>query len=1148
MTDTRDILTESMRKFLIGPWSENETLPKGNKPLEMYSSGILFPKNATTDESENETLGTGSDETEGVHLSEPETDKFIRPSSIGIRTRISKNVNKINVKISYARYANDENGVWCRRTVSESKSEHVVDLNKKSDIIPIYDSEGIEESNISWRIYDDGVLNLFLENSTEWVEPEPKKEISYEYAFNKNNSNSIFQPEIHIFGEGAGTFMPVEKDMQFFRNDEDEMFDMLYKDRKIFASGYNCAADWERVEKPKFVKTEIFPIYTEKEIAKFSQGEDDRPKKIDMYEIGCFENDLEDYQKNSKQISKLLSPMIEGYKKWIDTQESDIEKIISEEESLIAKNNIDGCRRVLERMEEGIKILSNVSSDDEKKILKAFVIMNRAMLFQRIHFDYSLNSFKGNQRLEWPRPTKGVAEWYPFQIAFIIMSIPGISNKIDEDNDIADLIWFPTGGGKTETYLGVAAMTIVLRRLRGQYEDGLGVSVIMRYTLRLLTLQQFERASTLICALEYLRRKVPNSGLGTEPFLIGLWVGHTLTPNDHVSSKESITSQVTGSSDEYSGGSPWQNSYCPWCGHKITIGNYKYDAKTKWTMVMCSNTSGRCIFVGRRENPDPKKILPMVTVDTDIYSRCPSMVIATVDKFARMPFKEDIGNIFGKAGRKCELHGFLTTKTKRDKSGRVRSNNICSIDGEGNHREGGGRVRYVRNMSPPDLIIQDELHLITGPLGTMVGLYESAVDFLTSENLGGKKTGPKIITSTATIKGVKEQVRKIFNKKDTVTFPPPGIQRSDSFFWWETENIGKKFVGVSFSQKSAKYTLAKMYASLLQETQRIRKLKSDSEIDSYWTLVGYYNSFRELAGGNRLIEDDVDSNMRFLANTIYNEPNTLRDIGTQESGMEEMTGRKSQREISIVKNKLEKALPDKDVISILLATNMISVGVDIDRLSLMTVNGQPKDSTEYIQVSGRMGRRKGNPGLIFTLYNPYKPRDISHYENFIGYHSTIQKFVEPSSVTPFSRLSYSRAIHAVIIAMIRQSQYRLSQRGDANDFEMEFARDAKEFLLERFQSVEQEDSNSNSLAEFRTTIDEFLEKWTEFIDKVEKDEMLSDGVEYDNPYNLDPTIPQNPSILMIEFAKKGGQDSDEFPKSTPESLRDVEQQIELEYL
>jgi|APSaa5957512535_1039671.scaffolds.fasta_scaffold03816_2 hypothetical protein len=1147
MSDVRFDLLDEVRKFFVGPRTEGDPLPEGNTPLDMYTSGILFPMEAPLEDVDKDENGSDSSDNDDSST-EDESQKFLKPNSIGLRVQLNDSVKKISVEIDYGKYFKNGDDIWERTSLDDKSKTHQIDLSKQNGEIEIFNEVKKLESKISWMLHSDYVLNIFLENPTYWVVPEPdvkekdkKNSISYDEAQRLNNSFCIFQPTLSINSVNSeSAFEPISTTSKFYSSPEDDLFDMLYKNKKVFGVGYGCAAEWDDGGKPASIRTTILPTFQDDEIAKFSDVPDsEKPSRVDMYDLGCFDS-LEDNASNRKKIHSQLSPMITQYGKWIEKQKEIVDKnLVGDKYESLANENLEKCSQSHKRMISGLNLLTDEKMDPDNKILKSFILANRAMLYQRIHFSYALKNFKGQEKQEWPSPKHGLGLWYPFQIAFLLMSIPGISDKTHDDNHTVDLIWFPTGGGKTEAYLGVASFAMILRRLKGDVEDGLGVSVIMRYTLRLLTLQQFERASTLICALEYLRRKVKGSGLGTEPFLLGLWVGYSLTPNLYESSEESLKKLRDNPRITPADGSPCQTNYCPWCGTRMNPYNYKFDPKTKWTLARCSNDTSPCIFTD--PNFSPQNILPVVTVDSDIYTRCPSMIIATVDKFARLPFRPEIANIFGRAARRCGLHGFLPDSKYKS----------CGIENEGSHRGSDGKVRYVDSTFPPDLIIQDELHLISGPLGTMVGLYESAVDFLTQKNIDGKSTGLKVIASTATIKGAKDQVRKIFNKSNTDSFPPPGIDRSDSFFWWETGKKGKMFVGLSFSQRSGKYALGKLYAALLQKIHLIRQSENikDDDVDPYWTLVGYYNSIRELGGANRLVEDDVVMNMRFLADAIYGNKKDVRDPGTPENGIDELTGRKTQREINEIRDKLEKSLPDKDVISVLLATNMISVGIDIDRLALMTVNGQPKSATEYIQATGRIGRRPESPGSVFVLFNPYKPRDLSHYENFAGFHNTMQKHVEPSSLTPFSIPAYTRGIHAVFISMMRLSNSFLAEKKSANNFTIADGKLATKFLLDRFKTVELTDDDSSSFKDFKTKIVTFQEEWEKFIRDVEDDSSLVETVWYNNPYDKwHGDKEKNPSVLMIEFAKRGKQESDQFPISTPESFRDVEQQIEMEYV
>ena len=1153
MEHVREQLLDEVKKFFVGPRSSTDELPEGNMPLDVYTAGILFPKSAPQDELDREGKDDGSNSSEDAGNDE-ESEKFFRQNSIGIRAELAKGTEKIRLAINYGKYSATEKGVWKRNELDYAQRMHELDLTgQMNGEIEILDDSGAAESKIFWKLYNGTVLNVFLENGKTWVgyeseakiqNPQGRKAVDYEEAVIQNNENSIFQPSVSLHASGSGCpFKPMSTGSKFYRSAEDDLFDMLYRGRKVFGSGYGCAAEWEKDYNPDYVRTVIIPTFQDGEIAMFAESADDplRPVRIDMHDLCCFEK-LDDFDDNRKTIASRLAPMIDGYRSWIQAQTDRADKdLIGNRYDEIAKGNLRKCSDALNRMEDGYRLLAHGVEDDGNIILKSFILANRAMLYQRLHFTYALSRFK-NKKAEWPDAKKPhQAFWYPFQLAFLLMSLRGMAFKEHVDRSVADLIWFPTGGGKTEAYLGVAAFAMILRRLRREAEDGLGVSVIMRYTLRLLTLQQFERASTLMCALEFLRRNGKGSGLGSEPFLLGLWVGYSLTPNSFQSSSEALIRLKDNPSITPSDGSPCQTNYCPWCGNRLTPhSNYKFDSKTKWTLVRCTNESSPCIFTDRSFAYN--RILPLVTVDSDIYTRCPSMVIATVDKFARLPFRPDIANIFGRPSRRCELHGFLP----RDEHPN------CSIGGEGTHRKGNkAEVRNVDSAFPPDLIIQDELHLISGPLGTMVGLYETAVDFLTRSTEGGKELKPKVIVSTATARGAQDQVRKIFNRPKTLVFPPPGTDRKDSFFWWEAGREGRLFVGISFSQRSAKFSLAKLYASLLQKMQVIRTSQTadDTQVDPYWTLVGYYNSIRELGGANRLVEDDVVQHIRFLADTVYRNLDDVRNPGTPENGIDELTGRKTQREINEIRNKLEKTLPDQDVISVLLATSMISVGIDIDRLALMAVNGQPKTVTEYIQVAGRIGRRQTSPGGVFVLLNPYKPRDLSHYENFVGFHNTMQKHVEPSTLTPFSIPACDRALHAVLIAMIRLSEPCLAGKKDAGGFRMADGAAATEFILKRFQTVEQVDDNSNSYKDFKKRLITLQEQWEKFISDVERDDPYGETVWYNNPYNKwSDGKPKNPNVLMIEFAKQGEQKADTFPLSTPESLRDVEQQIEMEYV
>lgn len=1136
MADIGEHLLDEVARFFVGPRDDAERLPAGDAPLDTYTAGILFPRRTPHVEQDSEGGDDGGDSPDSIKDND-ETERIFKRNSIGVMVDLRQGTKAVRVTVSYGKYSAGEDGAWARCEPPSSNGTYEIDLTGSNDPIEVPKDSDCADARIRWSFHEN-TLSVFLENAKAWIEygedaDTDSKITSYDEAYRLNNENSLFQARIELrSADGTCPFKPTAADPVTSLSEEDDLFNMLYRNKSVFGRGYGCAVEWDADDKPRYVRTVMLPAFQEKGAAAFAGAEDDpsRPARIDMRRLCCFGSNG-DHEADRKSIAAVLEPLISKYRDWIAGQAEAAEADPSDPYADTARECLGRCNEAAARMEDGYRLLTDGNEDAGDLVLKSFILANRAMLYQRLHFRYALSRFKG-ENPKWPDPkTAKDAYWYPFQLAFIVMSLRGLAFRDHDDGSIADLIWFPAGGGKTEAYLGVAAFTLILRRLRGSRGDGLGVSVIMRYTMKLLTLQQFERTSTLVCALEYLRRREEDR-LGSEPFLLGLWVGQGLTPNRYEDSRDVLREMNAGQGAIPPKGSPCQTSYCPWCGHRTTTRAYKFHTKTKWTLVRCTNEQSRCIFTNREFEHD--KILPLVTVDSDIYTRCPSMIIATVDKLAQLPLNPQISCIFGRASRRCEIHGFMTREKYRG----------CRIVGENVH--GDGRcVRRIDPLLPPDLIIQDELHLISGPLGTMVGLYETAVDFLAGDATNGGVARPKIIAATATIRGAQDQIRKVFNRTKTHAFPPTGLDRADSFFWWETEHRGRTFVGVSFSQRSAKSALAKLYAAVLQRMQAVRMSAEggNEQADPYWTLVGYHNSTRELGGTRRLVEDDVVQNMTFLADTVYGNQEA-RDLSVQDRDVCELVGGKTQAELNEIRNRLEMHLPDADTVSVLLATSMISVGIDIGRLALMVINGQPKTATEYIQVSGRVGRRE-SPGIVFVLLNPYKPRDMSHYEDFTGFHGMMQKRVEPSTLSPFSVTACERALHAVLIAMIRIGNPRLTGNESAESFTMEDGKAATEFILDRFRSVERVGRDSTAYADFEQRLKSIQRQWVEL---VERHRTSSDAVRYSNvrnPWARGKTRYDN--VLMVAFEEHGYRGSDGFPRSTPGSLRDVEQQIMMEY-
>jgi Helicase conserved C-terminal domain len=593
-----------------------------------------------------------------------------------------------------------------------------------------------------------------------------------------------------------------------------------------------------------------------------------------------------------------------------------------------------------------------------------------------IQYDEKSKRFSFNEPHPEPDPINIPVDrgsWFAFQIAFLLMSVRSAAQGCAPDRRTVELIWFPTGGGKTEAYLGLAAFTMFLRRLRNK--DDAGVQVLTRYTLRLLTAQQFLRASGLICAMEALRKDNEDE-LGDHEFSIGMWLGGATTPNTRSDARSVLAGLNKG--DRYT-----ENQFvldrCPWCSAQIGPIDYGqkppkgapfvegYERRGDTVVLRCSDV--RCRF---------NRGLPVYVVDEDIYEKRPTLVIGTIDKFAMLAWKPQARAIFGLG-------------------------------------EDGNRV-----SSPPGLIIQDELHLISGPLGSISGLYETLVEELCTDRRGTDPVPPKIVSSTATIRRYEDQIRALYGRGDVALFPPPGLEEGDSFFARYARDSqgellpGRVYLGVHGPGFGSVQTAeVRTFTALLQAPIPL----NDEDRDPWWTLLLFFNSLRELGNTLSLFQSDIPDRFKVIRNRLGIDWKELRRLGN----IKELTGRLRSDEVPRAIAALEVPCGGKGrPVDVCLASNIIEVGIDIDRLSLMSVVGQPKTTSQYIQVTGRVGRKwRERPGIVATIYSPSKPRDRSHFEKFRSYHERLYSQVEPTSVTPFSPPTLDRALHAIMAAHAR---------------------------------------------------------------------------------------------------------------------------------
>lgn len=766
--------------------------------------------------------------------------------------------------------------------------------------------------------------------------------------------------------------------------------------------GRGCAAVWGKTENGRtdYVEAAFIPEYEYPGVS--AALKDFSPTYFSTWQMAAKGKKAETIQK--------LNTLVDSYEKWINDTLAGSSRMINPEFAEKVGNTVIGrCRDALRRIREGIHI---IETDDIS--FEAFSFMNHVIYMQNSIKNYAK---KHGQGIECNfrdfvdlRNPKNEFAWRPFQIAFILMNLKGIVHPEDPERDIVDLLYFPTGGGKTEAYLGLMAFTIANRRLRAsasdEYNRDGGVTIILRYTLRLLTTQQRDRITKMVVAAELVRQK-DYPKYGTEPISIGFWVGGGVTPNRF--------DDLTEKPDKpYAARNQRNLIYrqlltCPFCGKPLRKDEFDIDPDRKSVEIHCSDK--HCVFY-KYKNPGERIAIPVYLVDEEIYAKCPTIILSTVDKFARLPWDVHTNALFGRVDRKCSRDGYIAIGAKHPKH--RRAGNLPASE-----------IKEVKKFLPPELIIQDELHLITGPLGTVYGAYETIIEDMCTHD--GIK--PKYVVSTATIKNAENQAKSLYARKNTTQFPPNGFEIGDSFFIREIpveEEPFRKYVGICAPGQSLKTTLLRTYAIILQDVYHLSQQEEWKDvIDPYYSLIGYFNSIRELGGAVRLLQDDIPKRM-YVIKKKYDNPkqrflNALNNV--------EITSRMSSWQIPEELSRLEVPFTSRNCLDTAVATNMIAVGMDVDRLGLMVVDGQPKQNSEYIQATSRIGR--AHPGLVVMLYNAYRPRDLSHYENFTGYHSQLYRFVEGTTATPFSARARDRVLHALVVSAIRLLYPEMANNEDA---------------------------------------------------------------------------------------------------------------------
>lgn len=1008
-------LLVGLRRELFGPASDDEPDARGeilaqDAPIDRYLTGVLYPRAADKaakerkdeDAAEQEGLDavpllTREDVEESGTAQEVAASGDRRPSSMGLTFAVRPTISRVIVvsaraavyqptdadgkpvpaRRAEARTTADQREQWRRRELA-LPDQHI-DVTRPD---PKKTIELTSEAALHVNVRPFDPVNNTVTVTVTLINTQKVGERDLQDAF------SLFQCGLTVRAADGSSVFVERPAPAAARDPEIATSRLLHRHAPTFAVGHGCAAEWDWTAQPIGMTETVTPAVPEVRSQFVPTVEvllTDSNPEIDSSTLSM----LGLAEQSDAEVLAALEGLATGYEHWIDRKSAETDALKGTVHEKPALDQVKACREALDRIREGIELLRT-----KPDLMRTFRLANRAMADQRAR-----SKWVKDGRVGTPLPSAG--RWRPFQIAFLLLCLAGIDDPAHDDRQVSDLLWFPTGGGKTEAYLGLIALTSFLRRIRRGAEGG-GVTVLMRYTLRLLTLQQFERAAILLCAMEQMRRRTPE--LGHEEFSVGMWVGRSATPNTLAAAGMKLDELQKNLDKRLATENPVQLHACPWCGTRLDARNYEVDEDAKRMYVRCPGVG--CDF------PDG---LPVHLIDEAVYDARPTLVIATVDKFASMPWRPATSALF-------------------------------NLDDPAD------------DTPPPELIVQDELHLISGPLGTLTGLYETAVDALAER--------PKVIASTATIRRAADQGRHLFARK-VRQFPPAGLDARDSWFAVETpreEKASRRYVGLLAPGTSQSTLLIRTYATLLHRAKQART--KDEVRDAYWSLVGYFNSLRLLSAAELQVHDDVVAYLELLA---AREGVEIRSV----SNYSELTSRIDASEIPTRLKGIEKRWPDEDTVDVLLATNMIAVGVDVDRLGLMAVMGQPQTTAEYIQATSRVGR--AHPGLVAVMLNATRSRDRSHYEGFQHFHSALYREVESTSVTPFSARARDRGLHAVIVALARIMIP--AARPNEGAGQVEFYEDMlrgriKSILLERVAAVTPEETVAVAQA-----FDEFVNWW-----------------------------------------------------------------------
>lgn len=751
-----------------------------------------------------------------------------------------------------------------------------------------------------------------------------------------------------------------------------DYFSIGYKKRDpIYAVTENTSARYVKDNAGRVceIQTDNIPKYYQKRLI----------TKDDLKGYVTFEKLINDPITN---LNFILNRMKEDYERC----ESEFEQL--SDLSAMAKEKYQKAliayRGEIDRFETGIHLI-----EYKDTVKTAFAYMNKT-------FQTKLN----------PASRKNITGWRLFQIVFIVsMLAEAVRSEYREDAslsaadlEVANLLYFPTGGGKTEAFLGITVFTMFFDRLRGKNQ---GITAFLKYPLRLLAVQQLDRVLTIIMKANKVRKESAALREMTE-FRVGFYVGNNNTPNK-IDIKERLSSRGGQQQDLdliLESDPETLNEYyrfidtCPCCGKKQV--NVQFN-KERWVLEhVC-------------DNPECEMgTLPLFIVDSEIYRYLPSVVVSTIDKMSMIGTTNEFKMLFGQVRKWCPTHGFSVGSR-------------CTCAGCSGHVQ---NVNYLKDPVPT-LMIQDEMHLIKESLGTFDSHYESFLYYYARKMIKPEhRKQIRFIGATATISMYEEHIKNLYHMYAR-RFPCeyPSVKNGEDFYsFTNEEDITRIILGYAPYGRSItdgmwesvyvmRLVVYRMIRNWQESYQALCKKGFDASEEEYKNML--FDYWIELVYNNRK-QDAME-----LENAFKNQGNNfLQAKGIPEFVVEQMTSDVDFQTVRKTLFDIQENRKKYDSTNLILATSTISHGVDEDSFNIMYFFGMPNNNAEYIQAYSRTGRKY--TGIVVDIIRLMRVRDRSYLKNFVTFHQNKDDLVESVPINRWAKNAIYSTLPGILSGVLMQ--------------------------------------------------------------------------------------------------------------------------------